>query len=171
MSFADNLRYIMDAQQVNQAQLAKDSGLSVAGVSHICKGDIKAPRTNTVMAISRALHCTVDDLLGRDLPLHIRRWAPNAETCERKLTEHLQSGIGPDLDMANNMAVIERMQSHETQNQAADGVFPAAPVSLPLSDLQALFDACVDDNDPSAIFAQFGKQVYQLMAEAKEGTK
>lgn len=163
MSFADNLRYIMDTQQINQAQLAKDSGLSVAGISHICRGDVGTPRPVTRAALCRALHCTEADLLGKELPLHIRRWAPNAETCERKLTEHLRSDIGPDPDMANNMAVIERMQSRETQAKA--------PAALPLSDLQALFDACVDDNEPAAIFAQFGKQVYQLMAEAKEGTK
>lgn len=161
MAFADNLRYIMDTQQINQAQLARDAGLSVAGVFHICNGDVSTPRPATRAALCKALHCNEADLLGKDLPLHIRRWAPNAETCERKLTQHLQPNIEPQHDMANNMAVIEHMRSCEAQEET--------PASLPLSDLQALFDACVDDNEPAAIFAQFGKQVYQLMAEAKEG--
>ena len=164
MAFAENLRYIMDTQQINQAQLARDAGLSTAGVNHLYAGEVKWPRSATLTALCKALHCTEDDLMGRELPLHIRRWAPNAETCERKLTEHLQSDIEPQPDMVNNMAVVARMQAKETEVKQ--------PAALLLSDLQALFDACMDDFSPSDAIAQFGKQVYQLMVEnRKENTK
>lgn len=165
MTFTENLQYIMATQQVNKAQLSRDSGLSVGSISWLCAGKSARPRPTTIKKLSKALHCTESDLIGEDLPLHIRRWAPNADTCTLQLEKHLQSG--PETD--ENMAVIARMQSRETQNKAADGVLPAAPLSLSLDDLQALFDACVDDNEPAVIFAQFGKQVYQLMTEVKKG--
>lgn len=158
MAFTENLRYIMDTQQINQAQLSRDSGLSIAGVNHLYSGEVKYPRALTIAALCKALHCKEEDLTGRELPLHIRRWQPHHETCEQQLTQHLQSNIGPQPDMANNMAVIQRMQAKEVQ-----------PATLPVADLQALFDACVDDNEPAVIFAQFGKQVYQLMTEVKKG--
>ena len=165
MAFPENLQYIMATQQINQAQLARDSGLSVASISWLCAGKSNKPRSTTMERLAKALHCTESDLTGAALPVHIRRWAPAADSCARQLTQHLQGG--PETD--ENMAVIARMQSRETQFQAADGVSEPAPVSLSLSDLQALFEACVDDFEPSAIFSQFGKQVYQLMIESKKG--
>ena len=161
MAFTENLRYIMDTQQINQAQLSRDSGLSIAGVNHLYSGEVKYPRALTIAALCKALHCKEEDLTGRELPLHIRRWQPHHETCEQQLTQHLQSNIGPQSDMANNMEVIARTQAKEAEAKQ--------PAVLPVADLQALFDACVDDNEPAVIFAQFGKQVYQLMTEVKKG--
>lgn len=157
MAFADNLQYLMRTQQTTQNQLAQDSGCAVSCIWRLVNGHGQ-PRPSTVYALAKALHCKPEDLTGKEIPTHIRRWQPHHETCEQQLTEHLQSNIGPQSDMANNMAVIQRMQAKEVQ-----------PATLPVTDLQALFDACVDDNEPEVVFAQFGKQVYQLMAEAKKG--
>lgn len=157
MAFADNLQYLMRTQQTTQNQLAQDSGLAISCVWRLVNG-YSQPRLSSVVALAKALHCMPKDLTGEELPVHIRRWQPHHETCEQQLAEHLQSNIGPQSDMANNMAVIQRMQAKEVQ-----------PATLPVADLQALFDACVDDNEPAAIFAQFGKQVYQLMTEVKKG--
>ena len=157
MAFADNLQYLMRTQQTTQNQLAQDSGVSVTSVWRLVNGGSE-PRYSTVAALAKALHCKPEDLTGEEIPVHIRRWQPHHETCEQQLSQHLQSNIGPQSDMANNMAVIQRMQAKEVQ-----------PATLPVADLQALFDACVDDNEPAVIFAQFGKQVYQLMTEVKKG--
>lgn len=172
MAFADNLRYIMDCQNMTQAQVTQAGGFSPGSLYQWTHGKA-LPYTRNMERLCRVLHCTAADLYGETLPVdRFRRWAPNRETCERKLTEHLSPAIGPQSCMDEtdeNMAVITRMTARETQNKAADGTLPPA---LLLSDLQALFDACMDDSSPSDAIAQFGKQVYQLMVEnRKENTK
>ena len=172
MPLSSNLRYLLDARGLTQKQAEQAAGLSAGAICHYLSGR-SSPRSVNLLRLASALGCSPDDLTGPDLPVHIRKWPPDRETCERKLSEHLAPAI--EADAAANTDVIARMiqaetantESHETQFQPADDVFPAAPLSLYLSDLQALFDACVDDNDPAVIFAQFGKQVYQLMAETR----
>ena len=166
MAFADNLRYIMACRDMSQAQVTQAGGFSVGSLYQWTHGK-SIPYTRNVTRLCRVLNCTEADLFAVDLPVNkFRRWAPNHETCERKLVEHLSPAIGPQSDMDENMAVISRMMQSEPAPVTKSE--PVAP-SLLLSDLQALFDACVDDNEPAAIFAQFGKQVYQLMAENKKG--
>lgn len=172
MAFADNLRYIMACRDMSQAQVTQAGGFSVGSLYQWTHGKA-IPYTRNMERLCRVLHCTAADLYGETLPVDkFRRWAPNRETCERKLTEHLSPAIGPQPCMDEtdeNMAVISRMMQNEPTPAPAPA--PVAPALL-LSDLQALFDACVDDNDPAVIFTQFGKQVYQLMVETrKEGTK
>lgn len=169
MAFAENLSYIMACRDMTAAQVTQAGGFAVGSVYQWVHGKSK-PYARNVTKLCRVLNCTEADLFAVDLPIDkFRRWAPNHETCERKLVEHLSPAIGPQSDMDENMAVINRMMQNGPTPAPAPA--PVAPALL-LSDLQALFDACVDDNDPAVIFTQFGKQVYQLMVETrKEGTR
>lgn len=168
MAFADNLRYIMACRDMSQAQVTQAGGFSVGSLYQWTHGKA-IPYTRNVTRLCRVLNCTEADLFGTDLPTDkYRRWAPDKEHCEQQLVKHLSPAIGPQpcMDEADeNMAVITRMTTRETQNKAADGTLPPA---LLLSDLQALFDACMDDFSPSDAIAQFGKQVYQLMVENRK---
>lgn len=173
MALSDNIRYLLDVQGLNQSELARDAKLSPSAVCRWLSGDT-LPNAKSLQALSTALHCSIADLTGHSLPVHIRRWAPAKDTCERKLAQHLQgeSALPSEVE---SLAVIEKLSAPETQLQPRDGVLTAGPVScaaLPLQDVQALFDACVDDNAPEYIFSEFGKQVYQLMVETrKDGVK
>ena len=169
MAISDNIRYLLDVQGINQAELARNMKLSPATVCRWLSGDT-SPNAKSMQALSTALHCSIADLMGHSLPVHIRRWAPAKDTCERKLTQHLQ-GESALPSEAESLAVVENLSAPETQLQPRDGVLTTGPVSctaLPLSDVQALFDACVDDNAPERIFSEFGKQVYQLMVETRK---
>lgn len=168
MALAANLRYLMGVRKVNTYGFP---GVCQATISRCLSGQTM-PRRGTLENMAKALQCDVSDLLGEDLPTHIRQWPPNKDTCERKLMEHLQPAIKPqplEADLENNMEVINRLKTIEPQPPKADTM--PVPATVPLEDLYALFEACVDDYGPTEIFAQFGKQVYQLMAESKGGTK
>lgn len=171
MSFAENLRYIMTCRDMSQAQVTQAGGFSAGSVHQWTHGK-SLPYSRNVDRLCRVLHCSRADLYGDSLPTHYRKWSPDRDHCEEQLKQHLSPAIGPEPctdETVHNMAVIAHMTSRETQNEAADSVLPPA---LLLSDLQALFDACVDDFPPSDAIAQFGKQVYQLMVEnRKENTK
>lgn len=167
MAFADNLRYIMACRDMSQAQVTQAGGFSVGSVHQWMNGKV-IPYPRNVERLCRVLHCSSSDLYGDNLPIHYRKWSPDKDHCEEQLKQHLSPVIGPQSCMDEtdeNMAVITRMTARETQNKAADGTLPPA---LLLSDLQALFDACVDDFSPSDAIAQFGKQVYQLMVETRK---
>lgn len=168
MPLHSNLQYLISVNHTNPYQLSIDSGIANSTIYGLLSGQ-RQGRRHTINALSAALHCKPEDLTGDSLPLHIRQWPPDKQACERQLSDHLTGIDSPD-SSRENMAVIARMMSRQPQNQPADSVLPAAPVSLSLPDLQALFDACVDDNPPDRVFAHFGKAVYQLMVEARDKT-
>lgn len=50
-------------QQLTQQELAAISGVPQQTISSIEKGTRKSPRVGTLLKLSRALKCTVDDLI------------------------------------------------------------------------------------------------------------
>lgn len=50
-------------QQLTQQELAAISGVPQQTISNIEKGTRKLPRVGTLLKLSRALKCTVDDLI------------------------------------------------------------------------------------------------------------
>lgn len=50
-------------QRLTQQELAAISGISQQAISNIENGSRKSPRVGTMLKLSRALKCTVDDLI------------------------------------------------------------------------------------------------------------
>lgn len=150
MALAANLRYLMGVRKLNTYSFTEVSPATV----YRCLSGQSMPRRGTLENMAKALQCDVSDLLGENLPTHIRQWPPDKDTCERKLMEHLQPAIKPqslEADLENNMEVINRLKTIKPQPPKAD-IMPV-PATVPLQDLYALFEACVDDYGPTEIFA------------------
>ena len=66
--FRDNLRKLMAIYGLNQVELAKKSGVEQSLISKHLAGhpDVRAPSLKTLIAIAHALHCSLEDLVGRD---------------------------------------------------------------------------------------------------------
>lgn len=62
-TFADRLRKTLEAQRINQAELAKKVGMSEQTISYYVKGD-RLPDTDRLKAIATALNVSADYLLG-----------------------------------------------------------------------------------------------------------
>lgn len=64
MDFAANLSRFMERAQMTQAELARATKMSTAQIAYLCSGKTKDPRLSTMVKISYALRCTLDDLAG-----------------------------------------------------------------------------------------------------------
>lgn len=62
MDFAANLNRLMDQAHMTQAELARATKMSSAQIAYLCSGRTKDPKLSTVVKISYALRCTIEDL-------------------------------------------------------------------------------------------------------------
>lgn len=63
-TLSERIYYVMNLEDVTQADLARATGLSTAVVSQIVSGKTKDPRLTNVMAIAKALGVSLDYLAG-----------------------------------------------------------------------------------------------------------
>lgn len=66
-SIGANVRRLRHEEGMTQEQLAEAAGLSVSLIQQIERGT-KDPRASTLLALARALGCTVDGLLAEARP-------------------------------------------------------------------------------------------------------
>lgn len=66
--FSENLRRIMMERSINQVELSKKSGISQPVISRYWNEDErgKLPSLKNLLALARALNCTVDELTGSE---------------------------------------------------------------------------------------------------------
>ena len=93
VSFRENLRKYIDHKEISLSDIAEEAGLSSETLKSLVYGDSKDCKLSTVVALARALHISVDELVGcgtispvmcesiaitRNLPsnfVHFVRWA------------------------------------------------------------------------------------------------
>lgn len=63
MAIADNLKQHRTGQGMSQTELAKQSGVSQAQISHIETGEKKNPGVITIKKLADALQITVEELI------------------------------------------------------------------------------------------------------------
>ena len=61
---AENVRRLRQAAGLTQQSLAMASGLSMSVVSQMEQGTITDPRLSSLLALAKALKCTMDELVG-----------------------------------------------------------------------------------------------------------
>lgn len=67
-TFAKRLQELIDAKQISQAQLARDSGVSKSSITHYLKGDWEG-KQDAVYSIARATSVSEAWLMGFDVPM------------------------------------------------------------------------------------------------------
>lgn len=65
MNLAENLRRLRTQKQLSQPDLATEAGLSKGYVYMLESGDMTNPSLDKLLAISKALDCTIADLIGQ----------------------------------------------------------------------------------------------------------
>lgn len=89
MSFAENLKYLREYNELTQKELAKKSGLSPQCICSLEQGT-RSPTGTTLIALAKALDATSDYLLGLEDDFGTRTAAPMGDSLsaeERKLVE------------------------------------------------------------------------------------
>lgn len=64
---AKNLRFLAKDAQIKQAALGERLGVQQSTVQRIMSGATEYPRLDSLLAITSYFHCTLDDLVHRDL--------------------------------------------------------------------------------------------------------
>jgi len=64
--FSGRLKWLRENRGLTKYKLAKTSGIAVAYLSQLEKGDIKNPRQDTLTALARGLNVSLPDLMGQD---------------------------------------------------------------------------------------------------------
>ncbi len=85
LDISTGLRNIMKSQKLTIAQLAELSNIPEDTIKSIRSGKTKNPGIQTLISLANAMHCSIDELVGRDLS--------NSEEAEfisswRKLNNH-----------------------------------------------------------------------------------
>lgn len=60
------LRYMREKKGLTQYRLSEVSGIPQQTISAIENGTRKNPGIETLLPIAKALHCTIDDLIGKE---------------------------------------------------------------------------------------------------------
>ena len=63
MEFAKNMKRIRERQNLTRKELSKRSGMSMSSIGYYETGQ-REPTASALVAIAKALHCSVDALLG-----------------------------------------------------------------------------------------------------------
>lgn len=63
MEFAKNMKRIRERQNLTRKELSKRSGVSMSSIGYYETGQ-REPTASALVAIAKALHCSVDALLG-----------------------------------------------------------------------------------------------------------
>lgn len=69
LSFADRLQAAMDAETLNQSELAKKVGLSRSAINQLIQGTSKGMKPENLVAVARALNVRVEWLAIGELPM------------------------------------------------------------------------------------------------------
>lgn len=70
LSFSDRLQAAMDAEGLNQADLAKAVGLSRAAINQVVSGATKGMKLHNLVAVARALKVRIEWLATGEEPMH-----------------------------------------------------------------------------------------------------
>ena len=75
--FRDNLRKLMGIYGLNQVELAKKSGVPQSLISQHLSGhpNVQTPSLKTLVALARALNCTLEELTGLESLKNIEKEA------------------------------------------------------------------------------------------------
>lgn len=60
------IRSIMKEKEIGNKQLSELSGIPLGTLNKIIYGETSSPSLDNALAISKALGCTIDDLIGRE---------------------------------------------------------------------------------------------------------
>jgi transcriptional regulator with XRE-family HTH domain len=63
MTFADNLRRLMDAKEISAYRLAKDAGISEALLSRLFRGGRANPSLDTAAKLAKVLGVPIESLV------------------------------------------------------------------------------------------------------------
>lgn len=66
-TLATSLNTLMSAKKVTIEKLSELSGVSVRTIGKLRRANVKDPSLSTVIAICDALHCSIDEVLNRDV--------------------------------------------------------------------------------------------------------
>lgn len=66
-TLATSLKTLMTAQKVTIEKLSELSGVSVRTIGKLRRANVKDPSLSTVIALCDALHCSIDEVLNRDV--------------------------------------------------------------------------------------------------------
>jgi len=63
---SENIRAIMKDRKIGNKKLSESTGIPIGTLNKILYGDTKDPSINTIITISQALDCHVEDFLDND---------------------------------------------------------------------------------------------------------
>lgn len=110
----------MDLLGLDQKNLAKRAGINETGIRDILIGKSKNPRSDTIDKISRALGCTVHDLMGITRQTSRSARAANDDSVQiNELDVHVAAGSGFSDDAGGLMA------AHEASAVVGVHIYPA----------------------------------------------
>lgn len=167
--FAENLKHIMAAREVNNMDIERRTGISNSTISGYKTGRFPVPGPKNLTRLATALNCSIKDLTGPSLPTHIcRKDYKITPELMKQVCDH-QHGRIPYIDAttpseASGGAGVDSCPS-ESVAPATEALVSSEGHPWDKQYIISLFLATVkeklDEYNGEDIFTLFGKAVFQ----------